>query len=734
MAALYATGHTLAALLGWWLCQLSLHKKKPPNAPSSAPIDTLPSLTWIPIAGVTSILGAGAATAAWVGLGITSSMSTLSGASLWWMAQTSGTLLFTPFFLAWSNPFNAGQEPVIWGDTLVAFSLLGFTCFAIFEKWFGGLFLPYLVMAPLGWMAFRLGPRSTSTGLAFLACIAHWHTLRGQGPFFRLTPLQAQIALLIFLGTTATSMFAIETKGGQFRRAETQRKTEDKKLRQLLSSVKDYAIIALTRDGRIATWNVGAESLYGYLASEILGLPFAQLFPPEEATKGHPESDLEKAHQEERCEINGWQIRKNGSRFFAHATLSVHWGEENSDGFTAVIRDVTEQKGAEAALTQERLILERILEGALSGYWDWRVQEGTEYLSPMFKRMFGYEDDEIPNTPEAWQSIIFPEDLGKVREALQRHITSRGSVPFSTEVRYRHKNGSIVWVLCTGYTLAWDKNGQPLHIVGCHVDISAQKRTEEELKRTLAELERSNADLAQFAYIASHDLQEPLRGVAGCVSLLEKRYGAQLDAGAKELIQHAVSSASRMQTLINDLLAFSRVGTHGRPFEPTDCNAALKLALSNLGTALEETGAIISSDPLPSVWADPVQLTQLFQNLVGNGVKFCEGRSPRVHVSARSEGGTWVFTVQDNGIGIDPQYWERIFVLFQRLHSRSEYSGTGIGLAICKRIVERHGGRIWVESEVGKGSTFFFTLTAGHPDSHEHEIQPETHSHSPRRG
>ena len=731
LAALYASGHTLAALLGWWLCQFSVRKNKPPNAPSPASIEAFHSLTWIPIACVTSLLGAGAATAAWVGSGTISTVSPLSGAALWWMAQASGTLLFTPFFLAWRTPFSAEGEPVIWGDTLVAFSLLGFTCLAIFEKWFGELFLPYLVMAPLGWIAFRLGPRSTSTGLAFVACLAHWHTLQGQGPFFRPTPLQSQVALLTFLWTTAASMFAIETKGGQFRRAETQRKAEDKKLRQLLSSVKDYAIFALTRDGRIATWNVGAESLYGYQASEILGLPFAKLFPSEDVTNGHPGADLQKAHREERGEIDGWQIRKNGSRFFAHATLSVHWGEGSTDGFTAVIRDVTEQKGAEAALTQERLILERILEGALSGYWDWRVQEGTEYLSPMFKRMFGYADHELPNTPEAWQSIILPEDLGKVQEVLQRHIASRGSIPFSTEVRYRHKDGSVVWVLCAGYTLAWDTNGQPLHIVGCHVDISAQKRAEEELNRTLAELERSNADLAQFAYIASHDLQEPLRGVTGCVTLLEKRYAAQLDAGAKELIQHAVSSTSRMQTLINDLLAFSRVGTHGRPFEATDCNLTLRLALSNLSTTLEERGALVSSDPLPTVSADPVQLTQVFQNLVGNGVKFCERRPPRIHVSARCEEGTWVFSVQDNGIGIDRQYWDRIFVLFQRLHARSEYAGTGIGLAICKRIVERHGGRIWVESELGKGSTFSFTLAAPPPNSHEPEIPSQTHPHPP---
>jgi light-regulated signal transduction histidine kinase (bacteriophytochrome) len=214
-------------------------------------------------------------------------------------------------------------------------------------------------------------------------------------------------------------------------------------------------------------------------------------------------------------------------------------------------------------------------------------------------------------------------------------------------------------------------------------------------------LQRSNAELEQFAYVASHDLQEPLRAVAGCVQILRSRYAGKLDARADELIRHSVEGAERMQGLIADLLMFSSVGTQGGKLVPMESSAALAAALANLRTALAESGATFT------------QLTQLFQNLVGNALKYrAPARPPVVHISAtrEAEGEPWRFAVRDNGLGIEPQYFERIFVIFQRLHTRAEYPGTGIGLALCKKIVERHGGRLWLESQPGEGSIFFFTL------------------------
>ncbi len=227
---------------------------------------------------------------------------------------------------------------------------------------------------------------------------------------------------------------------------------------------------------------------------------------------------------------------------------------------------------------------------------------------------------------------------------------------------------------------------------------------------TQAALQRSNTELEQLAYVASHDMQEPLRMVASYLQLVAQRYQGKLDADADEFIGFAVDGAKRMQALINDLLAYSRLGTKARPFELTDCNAVVEVALSHLRVAIADSGAVVTHDPLPSVMGDASQLLQLFQNLLANAVKFHGDEPPRVHVSAESDDGCWRFTVRDNGIGIAPEYFERIFVLFQRLHGRGTYPGTGIGLAICKKVVERHGGHIEVQSEPGKGSSFIFTL------------------------
>jgi PAS domain S-box-containing protein len=273
------------------------------------------------------------------------------------------------------------------------------------------------------------------------------------------------------------------------------------------------------------------------------------------------------------------------------------------------------------------------------------------------------------------------------------------------EIKNKAKDGTFYWVDTTLVPFL-DESGKPRQYVAIRADITGLKDAEEAIRTQAEDLARSNKDLEQFAYVASHDLQEPLRAVAGCLQVLQRRYGSSLDERADELIGHAVDGSHRMQTLIEGLLEFSRIGTRGGELLSLNCDEAFDCALKNLATSIEETGAVINRDPLPTISGDLTQITMLFQNLIGNAIKFRGDRPPQVHVSAERSDSHWIVSVRDEGIGIDAQYAERIFVIFQRLHTRKEYPGTGIGLALCKKIMERHGGTISVESTPGHGSTF----------------------------
>jgi PAS domain S-box-containing protein len=305
-------------------------------------------------------------------------------------------------------------------------------------------------------------------------------------------------------------------------------------------------------------------------------------------------------------------------------------------------------------------------------------------------------------------------NIPKLRKLLEE-ILPKNTVFLDFEIEHEFKTlGRRIMVL--NARRIYHKTKRMQMILLAIEDITEQKRAErelkqaEELKQAIAALERSNRELEQFAYVASHDLQEPLRMVSSFTQLLAKRYQGKLDKDADEFIAYAVAGAERMQRLINDLLTYSRVDTRGKSFEPIDSEAVFNQAVANLRVAIKEGEAVITHDPLPPLIADDLQIVQLFQNLLGNAIKFHGKEPPRIHVSAKQEGNEWVFSFRDNGIGIAPEYFDRIFVIFQRLHGREEYPGTGTGLTICKKIVECHGGRIWVESEPSKGSTFYFTI------------------------
>ncbi len=285
-------------------------------------------------------------------------------------------------------------------------------------------------------------------------------------------------------------------------------------------------------------------------------------------------------------------------------------------------------------------------------------------------------------------------------------LTDGGEV-VGQECLFQRKNGEVFTGIFSAQIILL---GQVPCVLSSISDITERKEAEEALLQVTEELKRSNADLESFAYVVSHDLQEPLRMVTSYLQLLEKRYKDRLDGDALEFIHFAVDGASRMRTLIHGLLTYSRVGTRGRDLQSTEIGTVIQRVLATLKSAADETNAKITFDPMPTIMADATQMEQLLQNLIGNAIKFHGKDAPKIHIGAEENKEYWVFSVRDNGIGIDPQFFDRVFVIFQRLHNREKYEGTGIGLAISKRIVERHGGRIWIESEPGKGSTFYFTL------------------------
>jgi len=417
-------------------------------------------------------------------------------------------------------------------------------------------------------------------------------------------------------------------------------------------------------------------------------------------------------------EIELRAIRKDGATRVCLARGHAEIGpEKRATRLFGSVQDITERRRAEESLrTSEERFRAAFMTGA-DAHVISTVDDGTLVeVNDGFVALFGYSREEALGKTSTELHLYHDPD---VRTALVSQLKESGQVK-DFQTPGQKKNGEIVPISLSFSII--QLNGKP-HIYGVLRDITEHKRAEEALRKAHDDLARSNTDLERFAYVASHDLQEPLRMVASFVQLLAERYRGQLDSDADEFIAFAVDGAKRMQTLINDLLEYSRVGTRGEPLQPTDANVALDDALWNLDLAVTDAGATITHDPLPTVIADPTQLAQLFQNLVSNAIKFHGTEPPVVHIAARqtfevSETSkvskqVWEFAVRDNGIGIAPADHERIFGIFQRLHSREEYAGTGIGLAVCQRIVERHGGKIWVESQLGQGTTFYFTLPPG---------------------
>jgi len=418
----------------------------------------------------------------------------------------------------------------------------------------------------------------------------------------------------------------------------------------------------------------------------------------------------------------------------------------NFIGVLGIFWDITERKRVAKALKESERRLKEVESIAHVGNWDWNIEISELLWSDEIFKIFGLDPQEFGSTLEAFLEFVHPEDRDRVKDSINDTLYKK--MPFSIDHRIVLADGSVR-IVHEKAKVFFSDVGKPIRMLGTVQDITERKkmenelikhrdhleelvkehtvefenlnrklkrelaerkRAEEKVKESLEELERSNTELEQFAYAVSHDLQEPLRMVTSYAQLLEKRYKDKLDDDAKDFINYAVGGATRMQKMIDGLLLYSRIQTRGKHFVPIDCSSVVGQAISNLKIHIDETHAIVESDDLPTINADEMQLIRLFQNLIDNALKFHGTEVPRIQVSASKLGNKWMFSISDNGIGIDSEYKDRIFVIFQRLHGEDQYPGTGMGLAICKRIVERHGGQIWVDSDLGQGSTFYFTI------------------------
>jgi len=499
------------------------------------------------------------------------------------------------------------------------------------------------------------------------------------------------------------------------KRAEQALRDSEARYRLLAENQHDV-VIAFSPDGWLTYCSPAVKEFSGYDPEEEVGEPITKYIATEEDRRRVRGVVTQAVCAGEPATVEFLFQPNDGEPFPVEASGKpvVEGGEVVS--MQAVLRDVTDRKRAEERF---RVLFESSRDALMTlAPLSWRFTSGN----PAAVAMFGVEDEEAFTALGPWEVSPETQPDGRPSDEKAREMIETAVREGSHFFEWTHRQVDGAPFPATVLLTRIEVGGQVM-LQATVRDISDRKRAEEALAQRSEELQHSNAELQEFAYVASHDLQEPLRMVSSYVGLLARRYEDALDDDAREFIGYAVDGANRMQALINDLLQYSRVGTKGKPFALTDCEEVLDDVLANLEVAVKEAGARVTHDPLPRVIADRSQLARVFQNLISNALKFCEG-PPAIHVSAEKTDGQWRFSVRDNGIGIEPDQQEQVFVVFHRLHGRKEYPGTGMGLAITKKIVERHGGRIWVESEPGEGSTFRFTVPERKESSDEHEHGP----------
>ena len=521
--------------------------------------------------------------------------------------------------------------------------------------------------------------------------------------------------LLGRLGSVISPTFDLQYVLGERKRAEETLRINEERFRNLFEEAP-VAYHEIDTEGIVRRVNRAECTLLGYEAEEILGKFAWDLIAPEEREEAQ-EAFRRRIRGEQPLEVvHRTYIRRDG----APLTLELHQSlTRDAEGAVTGMRttrlDITKRKRAEEELrkTEERYRL--ILNLVTDGFWDWELGTDNEYLSPGFKKLFGYEDHEIPNRASSWQSIIHPDDLQLALKTYKEH-TEEGK-PYNIRVRYFHKNGSLVWVTCRGVALKNEK-GNYMRMVGTHTDITKLKQSEEaiqqlkeDLERRAAQLETTNHELEAFTYSVSHDLRAPLCHMDGFSQLLLEEHSAELSEQARRFAARIREGSRQMGQLIDDLLNLSRLGRRELSLQVTGLNSLVKEAVAKLDRETAGRRIEWKIRPLPFVECDPALMKQVFANLLSNAVKYSRPREQAViEVGALNQDASTAIFVRDNGVGFSMRYADKLFGVFQRLHRAEDFEGTGVGLASVQRIVHKHGGCVWAEGELDKGATFYFTL------------------------
>ncbi len=494
--------------------------------------------------------------------------------------------------------------------------------------------------------------------------------------------------------------------------AENIRNSEEK--RRLIMNAALDAIVCIDIHGNITFWNPQAEAIFGWNENEVMGKHLSEIIIPEEYRKMHDNGMENYLKTGEGPLLNILlqltALKRSGEEVSIELTV-LPIKQANEEFFCAFIRDITERNKAEMAIRNSNERYNLASKATSDIIWDWNLLTNEIIRSEdNIEKLLGYKREVSQDSCFVWMNMVHPEDVNRVKEKIEEVLQNPEAHYYEDEYRFKKANNEYAYLYEKGYIVRNDA-GKVTRIIGSTQDITKLKENEIQLKKRADELAVSNLELEQFAFVASHDLQEPLRMITSFLTQLDNKYDAVLDEKAKKYIYFAVDGAKRMRQIILDLLEYSRVGRTENTLEEIDLGDILNEIEILLQKRIMEKNADIHIDPMPVIHSYRAPIRQVFQNLIGNALKYSRTDvKTLIDIAVKEVPGYWQFSIADNGIGIHSDYFEKVFILFQRLHTKAEYSGTGMGLAVSKKIVENLGGKIWVTSEEGKGSTFYFTI------------------------